>query len=257
MVGLCIALRYAMNSSAIGSKKLFILSLGLALAQISAQPASAAGNCASYYSIIQIMAEKKIGQEEAGNNHGPVPMTILAEANVRDHVPWCMAFVNYIFDNAAKYSGFNKEKDLYLPHPASALGTWSDLREGMPANKVVDSDSKSAYQKLKKHLKPGWALFYSSHEGHGHAAIVISSLAKDADKKVPYGRFGITTIEGNSESPKKMRGDRRDPNDGIYLHHLKLKELSDGSLELVEKDGVNMVGKRNVVGFGNPMKSCD
>lgn len=158
----------------------------LAEAQIPLSNPEAAGDL-----LTDILAKNRNAQEEpSGSNKGPQVNKYLGSVGLREGLPWCMAFVYYVFDEFSKKLGSANP----LPKTGGVKYHWDKA----PADLKITADQVRRDIKL---LRPGQIFMMSraGGKGLGHTGIVINV---DPAKKT------FTTIEGNTSDQKSGEGDR-------------------------------------------------
>lgn len=117
-------------------------------------------------------AIKEIGKEEIphGSNWGPHVQKYLATVGITFPASWCMAFVYWCVDQAAK--------ELGIPNPLHKTGG------------VMDMWNHTQSRYIHKVPKLGAIFIMDFHNGHGHTGLVKNIVFTPESK--------IFTIEGNS-----------------------------------------------------------
>lgn len=130
-------------------------------------------------------AQSQIGvlENPLGSNSGPQVDLYLKRVGLNPGYAWCMAFVYYCFDEAAKNSGQSNP----LIKTAGVIAHWN-------AAKCVKIPVKNAVQNPAL-IKPGQIFIISSGGGKGHTGLV---------EKVEGGI--LTTIEGNTNDGGSREG---------------------------------------------------
>lgn len=167
-------------------EKLKSFSEFLAEAQIPLSNPEAAGDA-----LTDILAKNRNVQEEpSGSNKGVEIKKYLASVGLKEGLPWCMAFVYYVFDEFSKKLG--------ATNPLPKTGGVKDHWDKAPADLKITVDQVRKDINL---LRPGQIFMMSraGGKGLGHTGIVISV---DPAKKT------FTTIEGNTSDQKSGEGDR-------------------------------------------------
>lgn len=122
------------------------------------------------------LTQEGISEEPKGSNWGPKIKEYLAAAGLKSSNPWCMSFVVWCFDQAAK--------ELKLTNPLAKTGGVLDQW-----NKRKDKLG------VKSNPQPGDVFIMRFAHGTGHTGIVISD-----DEKF------VTTIEGNTNDDGSREG---------------------------------------------------
>jgi hypothetical protein len=136
-----------------------------------------------------LQANKNVKEQPKSSNSGPEVTQYLKSVGLYAGLPWCAAFVYYIFDQTCKNLGVTNP----LPKTAGVLDHWG---KAPSENKIDISAAKSDISLVR----PG-AVFIMSRPGKGlgHTGIVVSV---DPSKKT------ITTMEGNTNDQQSGEGDR-------------------------------------------------
>jgi len=142
------------------------------------------------------MAITQGGQLESplGSNRGPMVDQYLISVGIDPTVGkpesryWCMAFVFWCFEAAAKSIGTSNP----LPRTAGCLHHWN-LSKTIP--KAVRITNKNAYEHPEL-IKPGLVFILDLGQGLGHTGIV--------EKLLPGGI--LATIEGNTNTAGNRNG---------------------------------------------------
>jgi len=130
-------------------------------------------------------AKTQIGvhEEPPGSNAGPQVDAYLADVGLGPGESWCLSFVHYSFDQAAKA--------LKVPNPLLKTGSCSALYEWAAANGKLVSDSGD--------VQPGdIGLVIGGPTGHRHAVFVLRGID---------GTNRCETIEGNSNTQGSADGE--------------------------------------------------
>mgnify|MGYP000327127092 FL=1 len=136
-----------------------------------------------------LAANRQVKEQPRGKNQGPEVDKYLKSVDLKSGLPWCAAFVYYIFSELSKR--------LSQPNPLPKTGGVMLHWETAPADvkiKIADARTNPSL------IKPG-QIFIMTRPGRGagHTGIVISS---DPSK----GTF--TSIEGNTNDQQSGEGDR-------------------------------------------------
>lgn len=141
-------------------------------------------------------------REKGGSNCGPEVETFLKSVGLGKGYAWCMAFVYWSFEQAAKELGQTNP----LVKTAGVLRGWNEAT----CTKILAKDSKNN----PSLVKPGQIFIMDYGQGYGHTGIV----------KAVNGGF-ITTIEGNTNNNKSREGI------GVFEHIRKIKDVNKGFLQ--------------------------
>ncbi len=141
-------------------------------------------------------------REVGGNNQGREVEMYLKSVGLGKGYAWCMAFVYWNFEQAAKKLG--------QPNPlvktAGVLRGWNEAT----CTRILAKDSKNN----PALVKPGHIFIMDYGGGYGHTGIV----------KEVNGGF-ITTIEGNTNTQLSREGG------GVYQQIRKIKDINKGFLQ--------------------------
>jgi hypothetical protein len=149
-----------------------------------------------------IKANIDVKESPKGSNAGTDVDKYLKSVGLGSGLPWCAAFVYYIFDQLAKKVGETNP----LPKTGGVMQHW----EAAPADNKIPIDKAKANSKL---IRPGQIFIMSRPgKGLGHTGIVIS---------VDPSKGTFTAIEGNTNDQKSGEGDRV----GINVRRINSKEL--------------------------------
>ena len=137
-----------------------------------------------------VLAGTKDAKEEPrGSNTGPQVNQYLASVGLKPGLPWCAAFVYYVFDQLSRR--------LKVRNPLPKTGGVMQLWEKSSSDVKIPIDSAKANPSL---IKPGQIFIMGRGKARfGHTGIVIS---------VDPSRREIVTIEGNTNDQKSGEGDR-------------------------------------------------
>lgn len=128
-------------------------------------------------------------EEPKGSNTGPMVNKYLASVGLKPGLPWCAAFVYYVFDQLSARIGAKNP----LPKTGGVMQLW----EKSSSDLKINIDSAKSNPSL---IKPGQIFIMKRGEGRlGHTGIVVKT---NPDKRE------IITIEGNTNDQKSGEGDR-------------------------------------------------
>lgn len=148
-------------------------------------------------------AQSQLGVRETGGpNCGPDVEKYLARVGLGKGYSWCMAFVYWSFDEAAK----SLQQANPLVKTGGVLKGWNEAN----CKKILAKDSK-ANPSL---VKPGQIFIIDHGRGYGHTGIVVEV----------NGGF-IQTIEGNTNNTHSREGV------GVFRLTRKIKDINKGFLE--------------------------
>jgi hypothetical protein len=137
-----------------------------------------------------VLAGNKNSKEEPkGSNTGTVVNQYLSSVGLKPGLPWCAAFVYYIFDQVTKRLGTQNP----LPKTGGVMNLWDKSDD----NLKIDIREAKANPSL---IKPGQIFIMSRPgKGLGHTGIVIS---------VDPAKREFVSIEGNTNDQQSGEGDR-------------------------------------------------
>jgi len=150
-------------------------------------------------------------EEPPGSNRGKSVDAYLRAVGIdplnssADGRAWCMAFVYWVFQQAADSLG----KANPLPRTAGCLDHWN-TSAGVPGVQRITAADARANPAL---VKPGMVFILDFGGGHGHAGLV---------ERLETGGV-LSTVEGNSNAS----GSR----DGVGVFRLERRTLSDDNLK--------------------------
>ena len=136
-----------------------------------------------------LQANKNVKEQPKSSNSGPEVTQYLKSVGLNAGLPWCAAFVYYIFDQLCKNLGTTNP----LPKTGGVMSHWGKAPE---ENKIDISKARTNFSLVR----PG-SIFIMSRPGKGlgHTGIVVSTNPQDGT---------ITTIEGNTNDQQSGEGDR-------------------------------------------------
>jgi len=136
-----------------------------------------------------LAAHKDAKEEPRGSNKGPEVTKYLQAVGLSGGLPWCMAFVYYIFDEVCKRLG----KTNGTVKTGGCLNHWNQ----------APSDAKIPVDRVKSNpslIRPGQIFIMTRPgKGLGHTGIVVS---------VNEGDRSFTSMEGNTNDQLSGEGDR-------------------------------------------------
>ena len=137
-----------------------------------------------------VLAGNKNSKEEPrGSNTGPMVNQYLASVGLKPGLPWCAAFVYYVFEQLSRR--------LNVSNPLPKTGGVMQLWEKSSQDVKIKIDAAKANPSL---IKPGQIFIMGRGNARfGHTGIVIS---------VDPAKREIVTIEGNTNDQKSGEGDR-------------------------------------------------
>lgn len=128
-------------------------------------------------------------EEPKGSNTGSMVNQYLSSVGLKPGLPWCAAFVYYIFDQVAKKLNLKNQ----LPKTGGVMNMWNSSD---PALRIGIKEAK-ANPAL---IKPGQIFIMSRPgKGLGHTGIVIG---------VDLNKREFISIEGNTNDQQSGEGDR-------------------------------------------------
>ena len=137
-----------------------------------------------------VLASHRDAKEEPkGSNKGPEVTKYLQSVGLSSGLPWCMAFVYYIFDDVCKRLG----KTNTTVKTGGCLNHWNQA----PADAKVPVDQVKSKPSL---IRPGQIFIMTRPgKGLGHTGIVVAVDEKDRS---------FTSMEGNTNDQLSGEGDR-------------------------------------------------
>ena len=136
-----------------------------------------------------LAAHKDSKEEPRGSNKGPEVTKYLQSVGLSSGLPWCMAFVYYIFDDVCKRLG----KTNGTVKTGGCLNHWNQ----------ATSDAKIPVDMIKTNpslIRPGQIFIMTRPgKGLGHTGIVVAVDEKDRS---------FTSMEGNTNDQLSGEGDR-------------------------------------------------
>lgn len=136
-----------------------------------------------------LAAHKDAKEQPKGSNKGPEVTKYLQSVGLSSGLPWCMAFVYYIFDEVCKRLG----------RPNTTVKTGGCLNHWNQA----PTDAKIPVDKIKSNpslIRPGQIFIMTRPgKGLGHTGIVVSVDENDRS---------FTSMEGNTNDQLSGEGDR-------------------------------------------------
>lgn len=136
-----------------------------------------------------IAGNKDAKEEPKGANAGRMVNQYLASVGLKPGLPWCAAFVYYIFDQATRRLNVKNQ----LPKTGGVMNMWNS----------ADKDLKIQINQAKANpalIRPGQIFIMTRPgKGLGHTGIVIG---------VDVNRREIITVEGNTNDQQSGEGDR-------------------------------------------------
>lgn len=136
-----------------------------------------------------LAANKDAKEEPKGSNKGPEVDKYLQSVGLGPGLPWCAAFVYYIFDQFSKQLGTSNP----LPKTGGVMNHWS--KAGEDAKITIDQARSNPNL-----VRPGQIFIMTRPgKGLGHTGIIVSV---DPQKKT------MTTMEGNTNDQLSGEGNR-------------------------------------------------
>jgi hypothetical protein len=135
------------------------------------------------------VARTQIGvmEKPVGSNSGPEVDQYLASAGLPPGNFWCMSFVHWCFDQAAKKAKIANP----FPHTGGCLDAWNRVRAATPA-RILTAGQAAADPTL---VKPGFVFILDHGGGNGHTGFVAGQAGG-----------ALRTIEGNSNTTGSANG---------------------------------------------------
>lgn len=139
--------------------------------------------------VLDIAADE-VGVREVpyGSNAGPKVRRYLSSVGLGVGNPWCMAFVHWCFDEAAKAAG----RDNPVPRSGHVRTVWNRARDRLDAARVITAREAAENPAL---VRPGMVFFMAYDETRGHTGLVVDNV---------NGR--LETIEGNTNDDGHREG---------------------------------------------------
>lgn len=136
-----------------------------------------------------IAGNKDSKEEPKGSNTGRMVNQYLSSVGLKPGLPWCAAFVYYIFDQATRRLHVKNQ----LPKTGGVMNMWNSADKNL---KIQASQAK-ANPGL---IRPGQIFIMTRPgKGLGHTGIVIG---------VDVNKREIITVEGNTNDQQSGEGDR-------------------------------------------------
>jgi hypothetical protein len=149
-----------------------------------------------------IKANSDVKEQPKGSNAGNEVNAYLKSVGLKSGLPWCAAFVYYIFDQLSKRTGQTNP----LPKTGGVMNHWESAASNI---KIPIANARSNH----KLIKPGQIFIMSRPgKGLGHTGIVV---------RVDPVKGTFTAIEGNTNDQQSGEGDRV----GINVRRINSKEL--------------------------------
>jgi hypothetical protein len=136
-----------------------------------------------------LAGNKSVKEEPKGSNTGTMVNQYLSSVGLKPGLPWCAAFVYYIFDQVSKRLRVKNQ----LPKTGGVMNMWN---KSDPSLRIGIKEAK-ANPAL---IKPGQIFIMSRPgKGLGHTGIVIG---------VDLNKREFISIEGNTNDQQSGEGDR-------------------------------------------------
>ncbi len=137
-----------------------------------------------------VLAGNKDAKEQPkGSNTGPMVDRYLASVGLKPGLPWCAAFVYYVFNELSRRIGVRNP----LPKTGGVMQLWEKSSRDIK----IDISAAKSNPRL---IRPGQIFIMSRGSARfGHTGIVV---------KVDPAKREIITIEGNTNDQKSGEGDR-------------------------------------------------
>lgn len=136
-----------------------------------------------------IAGNKDAKEEPKGANAGKMVNQYLASVGLGPGLPWCAAFVYYIFDQATRRLNIKNQ----LPKTGGVMNMWNSADKNL---KIGISEAK-ANPSL---IRPGQIFIMTRPgKGLGHTGIVVG---------IDINRREMITVEGNTNDQQSGEGDR-------------------------------------------------
>lgn len=169
-------------------------------------PAAAAPAAASIAdaALLKAIAEINVMESPVGSNDGPRVRQFLASVGLPPGNFWCMAFVHWCFQEAAKDAGIVNP----FPKTGGCLNAWNLVKRGSP-KRIVSAAAAIANPAL---VKPGFVFILDHGGGFGHTGFVRDTTGG-----------ALRTMEGNS-NPNGSRN-------GIGVFDLNRRKVTERELK--------------------------
>jgi len=136
-----------------------------------------------------LAGNKNAKEEPKGSNTGSMVNQYLSSVGLKPGLPWCAAFVYYIFDQVTKRLHVKNQ----LPKTGGVMNMWNSSDRALR----IDIKDAKANPSL---IKPGQIFIMSRPgKGLGHTGIVVG---------VDIKRREFISIEGNTNDQQSGEGDR-------------------------------------------------
>jgi hypothetical protein len=136
-----------------------------------------------------LAGNKNAKEEPKGSNTGSMVNQYLSSVGLKPGLPWCAAFVYYIFDQVTKRLHVKNQ----LPKTGGVMNMWKSSDPSLRIN-IADAKANPSL------IKPGQIFIMSRPgKGLGHTGIVIG---------VDLNKREFISIEGNTNDQQSGEGDR-------------------------------------------------
>lgn len=136
-----------------------------------------------------LAGNKNAKEEPKGSNTGSMVNQYLSSVGLKPGLPWCAAFVYYIFDQVTKRLRVKNQ----LPKTGGVMNMWNSSDSALRIS-IADAKANPAL------IKPGQIFIMSRPgKGLGHTGIVIG---------VDLNKREFISIEGNTNDQQSGEGDR-------------------------------------------------
>ncbi len=150
------------------------------------------------------LSQVGVMEKPPGSNKGPEVNAYLKSVGLGGGFFWCMAFVHWCFERAAKGRGSANP----FPKTAGCLDAWNRVGRANPARRI-----SAAQARVNPSLiKPGMVFILDLGKGNGHTGFVRQSIGG-----------ALRTIEGNSNN-----GGSRN---GVGVFELNRRKVTDKELK--------------------------
>lgn len=152
-----------------------------------AEPVATAATGIAGAALGVAVSQVGVREKPPGSNSGPEVKAYLKSVGLGGGYFWCMAFVHWCFEQAAKAQG----KANPFPRTAGCLDAWNRVRKSSPS-RVVTRAQALADPSL---VKPGMVFILDFGKGQGHTGFVKQSIGG-----------ALRTVEGNSNTGGSRNG---------------------------------------------------
>jgi hypothetical protein len=163
------------------------LTWGALFATAPARPAVAPATGLAASALARANSQIGVMEQPIGSNRGPMVDVFLKSVGVPPGNYWCMAFVNWCFQNGSADAGISNT----FPKTAGCIDAWNRVKADMP-RRIVTRAAAMADPSL---VKPGFVFILDHGGGNGHTGFVSHQSGG-----------ALATIEGNSNATGSANG---------------------------------------------------